>query len=248
MPKPEGSKSDNTGSPQPKAHRALQPQDTEPATQRTDSEEHAQHSRKKQKSNKHSAGADRAAEVQAKATSYVEQLAAPEPDIAKTGTMAIAEKRQKDYNKHMQAKPWADTGRCKFDPRNGALALAGEQTKDSVFKDSAEARRLPGWQAPPSAESSQRHQPPQKQLKSQKEVDDSSATASSQSSLSYGEDKTQNVEGESSSGQEEAQQPQAEADAAEVSKATRDRLYDEQTQQHHPQNDSKGAKRCLFLP
>ena len=234
--------------------------------------------------------------------------------------MAIAEKRQKDYNKHMQAKPWGDTSDTDFDPTGGALALAGEQTKDSVFKDSAEARRLPGWQAPPSAESSQRHQPPQNQLRSFKEADDSSATARSHTSLSHGEDNKQNVQGNGSSRQEGAQQPQAEGDAqmshqdslsggggdthsrggrqrsgaedaqqpqggaqtsqgssgmseeieecnqrtnskkakekdeghgghaAEASKATQDRLHDEQTQQHHPQNDCEDSKRCLFCP
>lgn len=282
-----GASSDSQSpNPKPTAHMAIQPQDVESAAGQSDRAGEQKrrtlpHS-KRHKPNKQDAhqqtGAETAAKVQAKATRIVGEFAAPEPDLAQTGTLALAEKRQKDYNNHMQAKPCADTGGSVFDRRTGAALLTGHESKDSAFKDSAEARRLPGWQASYDSELHQDKQSPQQQLHSN--VHDDSAAARPQTRGESGDTQTANDQ-KSANGHEQAQQSEAQSSqpshcssgmfdeiaecnqhaesketqspdaghggqAARLSEDVQDRLYDEQTQQHHPQNNSEEAKRCPF--
>lgn len=270
--------------PRPQARKAIQPQDTGPAGRHSDTaaeqEHRSQHSSKRhrsgsQDSDQHT-GAEKAAEVQAKATKLVGELAEPEPDLAKTGTLALAEKRQKDYNKHMQAKPWADMGGADEGPPTGALSsLSGQQPKSSALENSAEARRLPGWQAPQRNEAPEGNQPAQ--VQNHKDVHDESATADTQASSAHNKQATHTADDNHQNGKEQTQhdvgqnaQPlhgstgmrdeieqcnqhagskqvqdehKGSQGARRPSEAVQDRLFDEQTQQHHPQNDSEDAKR-----
>lgn len=284
MTKESSSGSEGSG-PRPQARKAIQPQDTGPAGRHSDTaaeqEHRSQHSSKRhrsgsQDSDQHT-GAEKAAEVQAKATKLVGELAEPEPDLAKTGTLALAEKRQKDYNKHMQAKPWADMGGADAGPPTGALSsLSGQQPKSSALEDSAEARRLPGWQAPQRNEAPDGNQPAQ--VQTHKDVHDESATVDTQASCAHNKEATHTADDNHRNGKEQTQhdadqpaqplqgstgmrdeieqfhqhegskQAQDEhkgSQGARPSGAVQDRLFDEQTQQHHPQNDSEEAKRSV---
>ena len=287
--------SENVRATKPKATTALTSREIQPADEQADKSgqqaRHAEHSRKKHKSDRRDphkpTGAEKAAQVQAKATDYVEQLAAPEVQVAKHGTLAVAEKRQADYNK---LKPWADTA-GDINPENGAPRATGHQSRDSAYKHSVEARRLPGRQTPPADANPDGNQSPRGQLHEDvhdiNDHSDVSNTPGSQPSPLHEEpldaDTNDSTDGKSAVEQQQAQDGASAArllrstsdmsseidecnqhtktkqaregerkkregsKAADPSEAVQDRLYEEQTQQIHPQNDSEEAKRCILL-
>ena len=288
--------SESVHSPKPKATTVLTLREIQPAVEQADKSgqqaRHAEHSRKKHKSDRRDShkptGAEKAAQVQAKATDYVEQLAAPEVQVAKYGTLAVAEKRQAGYNKLI--KPWADTA-GDINPENGAPRATGHQSTDSSYKHSVEARRLPGRQTPPADANPYGNQSPRGQLHEDvydmDDHSDVSNTAGSQPSSRHEEpldaDTNDSTDGKSADEQAQAQDGASAArllrstsdmsseidecnqhsktiqaregekkkregsKAADPSEAVQDRLYEEQTQQIHPQNDSEEAKRCILL-
>lgn len=225
--------------------------------------QHAEPHSKSQKSSKTaspSAGAKEAAEVQGKATHHVQQLAQPEDDfkIAEAGVLATTAKRQKDYNKDMQSKPWAakladesnlgagptgtgnPAGRSRdwLSPRadqNPDNMNSEVQTQNDLMSCSTSDDPAPATAAQNKQSSSQEYS----NCSADKvhEIDHRSEQASErpqqEDSSSKGRHSTRDQSKSKGSSQ----------DKGSKSKAVRDTLKNELTQQHHQQNNPKESER-----
>lgn len=197
-------------------------------------------------------GAQQAAKVQEKATQLVQQLAAPRSSYEHSGTLAKAEHRQDGYNQSIDEKPWAgntEQTRHSTHPTAGLTMRTGHYTDlhspdhksvsasshntepaDSSGKStvpakpveqtkSDRARRSCPLQAPTSAAA------PPSEASSQSEADSASHAIQACKEFSNFQKNTRNSKDKS--------------DMA----STEERQRDEQTNQHHQQNDPEDAKR-----